>query len=75
MPDGICKIVVLRDLGYKIDGEVIDIMPFTDRCGRNTEINRLYNEKDVSQMFLANLFNMSQPSVSLIVKQMKKCKN
>lgn len=67
--DGTCEIVVLRDYGYKIDGEVIAINSFTDRAGRNKEICRLYNEKNVSQVFLANLFNMSQPSVSLIVNK------
>lgn len=66
--DGILKIVVLRDCGYKIDSEVIDITPFTDRIGRNKEICRLYNEKNISQVFLANLFDMSQPSVSMIIK-------
>lgn len=67
--DGTCEIVVLRDYGYKIDGEVIAINSFSDRAGRNEEICRLYNEKNVSQVFLANLFNMSQPSVSLIVNK------
>lgn len=67
-PEGDCKIAVLRDYGYKVDGEVIEIMPFYDREGRNAEISRLYNDKHLSQMFLANMFRMSQPSISMIVK-------
>lgn len=68
-PNGDYVIVVLRDYGYKIAGETIEIMPFDDREGRNAEIYRLYNERNISQVFLANLFNMSQPSVSLIVNK------
>ncbi len=67
-PNGNCKIAVLCDYGYKVDGEVVEIMPFSDRDERNAEINRLYNEKHLSQVFLANLFHMSQPSVSMIIK-------
>ena len=68
-PDGDYTIVVLYDYGYKVDGKVIEINPFTERAGRNEEIYRLYHEKGLSQLFLANLFNMSQPSVSLIVNK------
>ena len=57
------------DYGYKTGGEVIEIHPFVNRKERNEEICRLYYEKDVSQLFLANLFNMSQPSVSVIVNK------
>lgn len=68
-PDGDYAIVVLRDYGYKVDGEVVEITPFTNRMERNEEIYRLYHEKDLSQVFLANLFNVSQPSISLIVNK------
>lgn len=70
-PDGECKIVVMRDYGYKIEGEIIEIMPFNDRAGRNSEIVRLYNDKNLSQVFLANLFHLTQPSVSIILKAAK----
>lgn len=70
-PDGDYMIVVLCDYGYKVNGKMVEIKPFTERAGRNEEIYRLYHEEGLSQLFLANLFNMSQPSVSLIVKQMK----
>ena len=70
-PDGDYMVVVLCDYGYKVDGKTVEIEPFTERAGRNEEIYRLYNEEGLSQLFLANLFNMSQPSVSLIIKQMK----
>ena len=68
-PDGEYTIVVLCDYGYKTGGEVIEIQPFVNRKERNEEICRLYYEKGVSQLFLANLFNMSQPSVSVIVNK------
>lgn len=71
-PDGEYFIAVLRDYGYKIDGEVIEVRPFNDRVGRNEEIMRLYNEKNLSQVFLANLFNITQPSVSGILKNGRK---
>ena len=70
-PDGDYMVVVLCDYGYQDYGNTVEIKPFTDRAGRNEEIYRLYHEEGLSQLFLANLFNMSQPSVSLIVKQMK----
>lgn len=68
-PDGDYTIVVLRDYGYKVDGKTVEITPFKNRDGRNEEIYRLYHEEGLSQLFLANLFNMSQPSVSLIVNK------
>ena len=70
-PDGDYMVVVLCDYGYKVNGKTVEITPFKNRDGRNEEIYRLYHEEGLSQLFLANLFNMSQPSVSLIVKQMK----
>ncbi len=68
-PDGDYTIVVLCDYGYKVDGKTVEITPFKNRDGRNEEIYRLYHEEGLSQLFLANLFNMSQPSVSLIVNK------
>lgn len=65
--DNIRKIIVVRDYGYKIDHEEIQIHPFTTRAERNAEILRLYKEEGISQIFLGNLFNISQPSISLIV--------
>ena len=65
--DNIRKIIVVRDYGYKIDREEIQINPFTTRAERNKEIYRLYHEEGISQIFLGNLFNISQPSISLIV--------
>ncbi len=66
-PDGKCKVVVMRDSGFSITGEVIDVNEFTSREQRNAEIYRLYHEYALSQVFLGKLFNISQPSVSLIV--------
>ena len=66
--DNTRKIIVVRDYGYKIDHEEIQINPFKTREERNAEILRLYKEEGISQIFLGNLFNISQPSVSVIVK-------
>ena len=65
--DGSCKVVVMRDSGFSIMGEVIAVNDYKTRAERNAEIYRLYHEEGLSQIFLGNLFNISQPSVSLIV--------
>lgn len=70
-PDGLRKIIVLHDSGFKITSEEIKNHDFVGRQGRNEEIWRLYSENNLSQTFLANLFGISQPSVSLIVKKYK----
>ena len=67
MPDGKRKIAVVRDYGFEQTTEEIAINRFKTRAERNAEIYRLYHEQGLSQIFLANLFNISQPSVSLIV--------
>ena len=61
--------MLLCDYGYKTGGEVIEIHPFVNRKERNEEICRLYYEKGVFAVVLANFFNMSQPSVSVIVNK------
>ena len=65
--NGTRKIVVICDSGFEIRTEQIKIKPFKTRLERNAEIYRLYHEEGLSQIFLGNLFNISQPSVSLIV--------
>ena len=71
MPDGKLKIAIVRDYDFEMSMEEIQIKHFKNRAERNAEICRLYHEQGLSQIFLANLFNMSQPSVSLIIKQMR----
>ena len=65
--DGTRKVIAVRDYGINITKEVVEVHPFKNREGRNEEILRLYKDEGLSQLFLANLFNISQPSVSLIV--------
>lgn len=67
--DGTRKVIAVRDYGINITKEVIEVHPFKNREGRNEEILRLYKDEGLSQLFLANLFNISQPSVSLIVSR------
>ncbi len=69
LPDGKRKIAVVRDYGFEQNVEEIAINRFKTRAERNAEIYRLYHEQGLSQIFLANLFNISQPSVSLIVNR------
>ena len=69
--DGSRRIVVIRDSGLNITGTEVHVQAFTNRAERNEEICRLYNECHLSQVFLANLFNISQPAVSVIIKGCK----
>ncbi len=66
--DGSRRIVIIRDSGLNVTGTEVAVRPFTNRAERNEEICRLYNECQLSQVFLANLFNISQPAVSVIIK-------
>lgn len=70
--NGSRKIVVICDSGFEISTEQIKINPFKTRAERNAEISRLYHEEGLSQMFLANIFNVSQPSISLFVNAKNK---
>ena len=67
--DGRRKIIVLRDNGCNVTAEEVKLNPFKDKESRNAEIKRLYNDEDLSQKFLASLFGITQPSVSVIIKQ------
>lgn len=66
-PDGSRKLFVIRDLGSRVEVEEIILNNFMTRSERNNEIRRLYNEKNLSQTFIGNIFNLSQPTVSLII--------
>ena len=67
--DGTRKIIVLRDYGASIKGREVAVKHFENKEERNTEIYRLYSEENLSQVFLANFFGISQPSVSIIIKK------
>ena len=54
--DGSRRIVVIRDSGLNVTGTEVAVQPFTNRA---------------EQVFLANLFNISQPAVSVIIKGCK----
>ena len=70
--DGSRSVLVIRDSGVNIEQIEVPVRRFGTRAERNAEIYRLYSEENLSQVFLANLFGVTQPSVSLIIKQMKK---
>lgn len=61
------RIFILYDYGFCMKFEEISIHEFSTRQGRDAEIIRLYKEHGLSQLFLANVFKISQPSISLIV--------
>lgn len=69
--DGSRRIVVICDSGLNVTGTEVAVRPFTNRAERNEEICRLYGECHLSQVFLANLFNISQSAVSVIIKNCK----
>ena len=63
-----------RDLEIKaiydnVQGEEIEVRGFSGKEERNEEIRRLYSEKNLSQVFLANFFGMSQPAISIIINK------
>ena len=70
--DGSRSVLVIRDSGVNLEQIKVPVRRFGTRAERNAEIYRLYSEENLSQVFLANLFSITQPSVSLIIKQMKK---
>ena len=55
--DGTRKIIVLHDYAVNVQGEEIEVR------------GRLYSEKNLSQVFLANFFGMSQPAISIIINK------
>ena len=69
--DGGRRVVVLTDRGFCIDVREVELRPFYTKQERNAEIWRLYKDEHLTQVFLANLFSITLPSVSLIIKEMK----
>ena len=69
--DGSRSVLVIRDSGVKLEQENVEVRRFSTRAERNAEIWRLYSEENLSQVFLANFFGMSQPAVSIIIKDFK----
>ena len=63
--EGRRKVVVLADRGFCIEAREVKLKPFSGREERNREIWRLYNEEHLTQVFLANLFSITQPSVDM----------
>ena len=67
-PDGQRKVIILHDYGVQISSEEVNVNLFNNREERNKEILRLYKENNLSQAFLTNLFGLSQPAISVIIK-------
>lgn len=61
------RIFILFDYGYCMKFTEITINKFNTRSARDVEIVRLYKEVGLSQLFLAHIFKVSQPTISLIV--------
>ncbi len=62
------KIIVLCDRGTRVEHREVKLKDFFSRDERDFEICRLYKEEHLTQVFLANLFKLTQPSVSLFKK-------
>lgn len=69
--DGSRSVLVIRDSGVNVENIYVPVRRFATRAERNAEIYRLYTEANLSQVFLANFFGVTQPSISIIVKQFK----
>lgn len=71
---GFKKIYTIGDCGNAIQIKEISVNAFQTKAERNSEIYHLYHKEGLSQLFLAKLFNISQPTISLIVNN-KSSKN
>lgn len=71
MPDMQRRIFALYDYGYCMKLEEIKINRIASRTERDAEIVRLSKAHGLSQMFLAHIFKISQPTISLILKKAK----
>ncbi len=69
--DGSRSVLVIRDSGVNIEQIEVPVRRFATRAERNAEIYRLYSEENLSQVFLANFFSVSQPAISIIIKEFK----
>lgn len=65
------RIFVLYDYGYCLKFDEIKINKFTNNDERNKEVIRLYREFGLSQQFLAHVFKVSQPTISMIIKRQR----
>lgn len=66
-PTGHRKFFMLIDKGCIIDRREIIIHPFDDKKTRDKEIRRLYIEEKMTQSFIANIFGLTQPTISGII--------
>ena len=70
--DGMSKVVILQDCGFNITGRIIEIPVFNTRAERNKIIRGLYHKDGLSQVFLGELFRLSQPAISVIINKSEK---
>ena len=64
------KYIVYKDMINTISEQYITINRFSSLHERNLEIKRLYLNENMSQMFLANIFGLTQGSISQIVNRL-----
>lgn len=70
--DGMSKVVILQDCGFNSTGRIIKIPVFDTRAERNKVIRTLYHIEGLSQVFLGELFRLSQPAISVIINKSEK---
>ena len=68
-PDGSKRFFVMTDNGRTIYRKEVIIREVYDKKSRNKEIRRLYHEEELTQMFLAKVFRLSQSRISGILNE------
>ena len=59
----------MTDNGMTIYRKEVIIREVYDKKSRNKEIRRLYHEEELTQMFLAKVFRLSQSRISGILNE------
>ena len=69
LPNNKYKFIVIEDSVDGINIKEISVKKFVDKEERDKEIYTLYTTQWLSQLFLSEIFKLSQPSISLILKR------
>lgn len=66
-PTGHRKFFILKEKRSIIERREICINPFNNKAARDQEIRRLYKEEKMTQIFIAKIFGLKQPTISTII--------
>lgn len=56
-----------KDTGVTVSGRAVTVNQFSSINERNTEIKRLYVQEHMTQLFIAKIFGLRQPTISRII--------